>query len=101
VDSPEHTRKVLELIQEYIPDVEVVNDISAEIQLQIPTSAAEKFKDFFVALDNNIERLQLITYSISVTTLEEVFLRVARGEEGSASRAFSSIDLLANQTGPR
>ncbi len=71
-----------ELIHRHIPEAELLSDVSGEISFQIPTSAAQNFKDFFLDLDQSIEALQLITYSISVTTLEEVFIRVARGDAG-------------------
>ena len=35
-----------------------------------------KFKDFFDEFDRSLEDLGLRSYGISVTTLEEVFLRV-------------------------
>jgi hypothetical protein len=72
-------------VEHHIPEAEMLTDVSAEISFQIPTTASAAFKEFFVDLDGSLERLQLITYSISVTTLEEVFIRVARGDEGHGS----------------
>ena len=42
---------------------------------------SEKFKDFFVQFDENLDSLDIQSYGISVTTLEEVFLRVGHGLE--------------------
>ena len=36
-----------------------------------------KFADMFTELDNSKEKLQIQNYGISITTLEEVFLKVA------------------------
>lgn len=35
---------------------------------------------FFTELDQRLEQLAIENYSISVTTLEEVFLKVAKGD---------------------
>ena len=40
-----------------------------------------KFKDFFNKFDNDLDSLGIRSYGISVTTLEEVFLKVGHGEE--------------------
>ena len=40
-----------------------------------------KFKDFFLEFDRDLPKLDITSYGISVTTLEEVFLRVAEGDE--------------------
>ena len=39
-------------------------------------SQSGKFKEFFEDFDNNLETLGIRSYGISITTLEEVFLRV-------------------------
>jgi ABC-type multidrug transport system ATPase subunit len=57
VASPEHTHRIKELVETYIPEAEMLSDVSAEISFQIPTTASAVFKDFFVALDKNLEPL--------------------------------------------
>jgi ATP-binding cassette, subfamily A (ABC1), member 3 len=46
---------------------------------QIPMSLSSKFKEFFENFDKNLEQLGIRSYGISITTLEEVFLRVGHG----------------------
>lgn len=38
--------------------------------------SAAKFKEFFEAFDEKTESLGIASYGISITTLEEVFLKV-------------------------
>lgn len=59
----------------------LVSDERNEINFQIPTECLSKFSDFFEELDNSIEELQLHSYGIYTTTLEEVFLKIAEEEE--------------------
>ena len=42
----------------------------------IPREHACRFKDFFRELDKNVESLHIQNYSLAVTSLEDVFLRV-------------------------
>jgi len=80
--QPEFT-KIESLVSQHIPESRVFNIASAEILFEIPLECTYRFKSFFEDLDNNLENLQIETYGISVTTLEEVFIRVSRGEDTS------------------
>jgi ATP-binding cassette subfamily A (ABC1) protein 3 len=51
------------------------------MSFKIPYAHAPKFKEFFALLDNSLSELKLRSYGISVTTLEEVFLKVGHGEK--------------------
>jgi len=46
-------------------------------------SANLNFKVFFDDLDKNLKTLNLLCYGISITTLEEVFLKIGHGEDDS------------------
>ena len=53
-----------------------MSEVSSELTFQIPLKLSNKFKDFFERFDIDLEYLGIRSYGISVTTLEEVFLRV-------------------------
>ena len=40
--------------------------------------AIKQFPHLFEGLDQNLQKLQIQNYGISITTLEEVFLKVAK-----------------------
>jgi len=44
--------------------------------IQIPNEYSPKFKSFFTNLDENLHNLMIKSYGISITTLEEVFLKI-------------------------
>jgi ATP-binding cassette subfamily A (ABC1) protein 3 len=48
---------------------------------QLPNESSSQFKDFFTELDKNLEKLGIRSYGVGITTLEEVFLRIAKGDE--------------------
>lgn len=64
-----------------IGTVKKLSEVSSEISFQIPNELSHKFKDFFTMFDKDLEQLEIRSYGISVTTLEEVFLRVGQGDD--------------------
>jgi ATP-binding cassette subfamily A (ABC1) protein 3 len=84
LDSSKHPEfgKIESLVSRLIPEARVFNKASAEIIFEIPLECTFRFREFFEQLDLNIEALGIETYGVSVTTLEEVFIRVSRGDEG-------------------
>ncbi|OMJ73736.1 hypothetical protein SteCoe_27506 [Stentor coeruleus] len=64
-----------------ITGAKLMTDFQGEITFQLPSSSSPEFINFFENLDQSLSSLGLLSYSISATTLEEVFLRVARGSD--------------------
>jgi len=63
--------------------VKKLSEVSSELTFQIPNELSAKFKDFFGLFDASLEKLGVRSYGISVTTLEEVFLRVGHGDDSN------------------
>jgi ATP-binding cassette, subfamily A (ABC1), member 3 len=61
-------------------EVKLLQEVSSEITFQIPNALSAKFKDFFAKFDVDLDQIGIRSYGISVTTLEEVFLKVGHGE---------------------
>ena len=81
-------------VKKMVPAATVLSDVGAEISFQMPIAASKKFPALFNALDANKQKLGIDEYGISVTTMEEVFLKVAHGtdmtvEDASLNRAMS------------
>ena len=79
-DNKEPNKKVGEFLTQKLGDVKKLSEVSSEITYQIPSHLSTKFKDFFEEFDRTINSLGIRSYGISITTLEEVFLRVGHGE---------------------
>ena len=80
VESEAHSRMIEDFVKQYIPHARKVSDVHAEIAFECPLDPENRFDVFFEELDKRLGELSLRSYSISVTTLEEVFIRVARGD---------------------
>lgn len=78
-------------------DVKKLSEVSSEITFQIPTALSYKFKDFFTQFDRELDSLEIRSYGISVTTLEEVFLRVGEGDDNVHFKAKDEIQAKSKE----
>ncbi len=93
--NKEPNTKVGQYLQQHFGEVVKLSEVSSEITYQIPTSLSYKFKDFFVSFDQDLDKLDIRSYGISVTTLEEVFLRVGDGDDDVENK-HNKEELLAS-----
>ena len=80
-------------VRERIPSAIKLQEVSSEVSFQLPKEAANLFKEFFIEFDNMKDELQVRSYSVGITTLEEVFLKIGHGEEEENEKA----NLLTNR----
>lgn len=71
---------MIQFIKSIIPSLHVLSNVSAEITIQLRSDSIEKFPAVFHGLDSKKEEFKIESYGISITTLEEVFLKVAENE---------------------
>ncbi|TMW59992.1 hypothetical protein Poli38472_000034 [Pythium oligandrum] len=69
--------KVMDFVLGRISSGKVLSNVGTEIAFQLPLDASTQFPELFRALDKQLKHLQILTYGISVTTMEEVFIKVA------------------------
>ncbi|XP_051935677.1 phospholipid-transporting ATPase ABCA1b isoform X2 [Hippocampus zosterae] len=76
---PVDTSQVSGLILRHIPGARMVEDLGHELTFVLPYSAAKDgaFVELFREMDDNLSRLNISSYGVSDTTLEEIFLKVA------------------------
>ena len=59
--------------------------VGAELSFILPSEATGKFEDLFMDLETRRQELRIASYGASVTTMEEVFLKVGREMDSSLS----------------
>ncbi|XP_065074347.1 phospholipid-transporting ATPase ABCA3-like [Ochlerotatus camptorhynchus] len=69
-------QNVTDLIQRYIPGCQIDTDIGTELSYVLEESYTNVYQSLLEELEQNSERLYIDSYGISLTTLEEVFLKV-------------------------
>lgn len=67
------------VVHEFVPEAVVEGNVGSEITYLLPRDASTAFPAMFEELEASKARLQLENYGVSVTTLEEVFLKVGEG----------------------
>lgn len=66
-----------ELISRHVPSSELLSDVGTELAYRLPINATNQFPDMLVELETKGDQLGVENFGLSVTTMEEVFLRVA------------------------
>ncbi|XP_074138922.1 phospholipid-transporting ATPase ABCA3-like isoform X2 [Sminthopsis crassicaudata] len=82
--------EISHLILNYVPTATVESNVAAELSFILPKESSNKFESLFTELEEKQTELGIASYGVSVTTMEEVFLRVSKLVD-------SSIDLQAIQ----
>ncbi|KAI9916016.1 hypothetical protein PsorP6_007033 [Peronosclerospora sorghi] len=72
-------------LRKYVPEAKMLSNFGSEVVFQLPAASAGMFSTMLEALDEELQRLLIVQYGISVTTLEEVFLRISRDREEEAA----------------
>lgn len=71
-----NTNNVTNILREYLPGINVQEDIASELSYALPDEHVERFEKLFQRLEDCQESLGLASFGVSLTTLEEVFLKV-------------------------
>lgn len=66
---------VTELLKKYIPDIKKESEIGTELSYLLDDRNVLVFQNMLQDLEENSEQLNIESYGISLTTLEEVFLK--------------------------
>lgn len=77
--SADQSTAVEDFVLSKIKTAACISRVAAETAFQLPLAEMPNFKDLFIGLDEKMNELNIASYGISITTLEEVFLKVAQG----------------------
>lgn len=69
------TSKVTDILRNFIPDIRVETDIGTELSYLLDEQNISVFQTMLQTLEKKSEELNIESYGISLTTLEEVFLK--------------------------
>ena len=68
---------LLALVATHVPEVTVASNVGAELTLRIPLGSNAALPSLFTDMDARAAELGIASYGIGVTSMEDVFLRVA------------------------
>jgi len=82
-DNPVSEENIDERLEKIVNDnVESANmltNVGTEMSFQLPLGASSNFSPMFDKLEDLVSKEEIVTYGVGITTLDEVFLLVARG----------------------
>lgn len=88
------SEKVTNLLQRYIPNVQVDGDIGTELSYQLSEEHSKDFHIMFRELEDRSSELGIDSYGISLTTMEEVFMKIG----SDPSRVAHTIGINGNES---
>ena len=69
-----------------------------EVVFALPLANVEKFSTLFAELENRSKELQISSFGVTLTSLEEVFLKLAAEEEKHEHEAQILVNVYKNKT---
>ncbi|XP_068941040.1 phospholipid-transporting ATPase ABCA3-like [Petaurus breviceps papuanus] len=87
-------KKISQLIFRFVPNARMESNVGAELSFILPKENAVRFEELFTELETNQEKLGISSYGASVTTMEEVFLKV--GKMVDAKMDLQAVQLSAS-----
>jgi len=75
-DEREDNEELESFILNNVPGSTKVSEVSSEATFLLPKTASSHFPEFFKKFDRELKNLKASSYGVSMTTLEEVFLKV-------------------------
>nr|XP_033770036.1 ATP-binding cassette sub-family A member 3 [Geotrypetes seraphini]XP_033770037.1 ATP-binding cassette sub-family A member 3 [Geotrypetes seraphini]XP_033770038.1 ATP-binding cassette sub-family A member 3 [Geotrypetes seraphini] len=87
--------EISQLICRYVPNSTLESNAGAELSFILPKESTHRFEALFTELEQRQEELGISSYGASITTMEEVFLRV--GKLVDTSMDLQAIQLPALQ----
>lgn len=88
-------QSVTELLSVHIPDIRIETDIGSELTYLLKESYIPQFKELFEDFENNSTELGISSFGVTLTTLEEVFLKVMQDDE-KRIEAMTTVTDVAN-----
>ncbi|XP_069425894.1 phospholipid-transporting ATPase ABCA3-like [Ovis canadensis] len=97
-------KEISKLIKYHVPEAKLENNVAAELSFILPKEYTNRFKDLFTEMEERQEELGIASFGISITTMEEVFIRVSQSNNPILQTLKSedeSEDINQNMNVPR
>ncbi len=86
-EEPDLSVDILKFVAKHVPDSEVTLNIGRQLKLRLPFVQQDKYKSLFTELDTALPQLGITSYGVTITTLEDVFMKVDDDASASTSAA--------------
>ncbi|KAJ6635436.1 Phospholipid-transporting ATPase ABCA3 [Pseudolycoriella hygida] len=90
------TNRVTHLLSKYIPDITAETDIGTELTYVLKEDYVSQFRTIFADLEASSVDLNVTSFGVSLTTMEEVFLKVGTDTHALSESSHDNFSLQAN-----
>ncbi|OQR99789.1 ATP-binding Cassette (ABC) Superfamily [Achlya hypogyna] len=88
------------IVLSFVPTATLQSNVAAEVAFQLLTEEAPHFPSLFRVLDAQLESLGFASYGVSVTTLEDVFIKVTQALHAHATPKDLALPMLEDDGRP-
>ncbi|XP_043312515.1 phospholipid-transporting ATPase ABCA3-like [Cervus canadensis] len=71
-------KEISKMIKYHVPEARLESNVAAELSFILPKEYANRFKDLLTEMTDRQEELGIASFGISITTMEEVFIKVSQ-----------------------
>eukprot|EP01083_Nonionella_stella_P130673 396639_1 len=93
VTQPKDFDQISTVVEHHVEEASLKRRVAGEVMYSLPIERSKNFPSLFDTLDSLMGKSQLESYSISATTLEEVFLALAEREDHRADPDGHHVDV--------
>jgi ATP-binding cassette subfamily A (ABC1) protein 3 len=69
--------RLLAMLRSHVPVVSVATNVGAELSLRLPLASSPSFPAMLAELDASLKAYDVASYGISITSIEDVFLKIS------------------------
>ncbi|CRK94334.1 CLUMA_CG007849, isoform A [Clunio marinus] len=91
------SREVTRVVKESLPDAELFSDAQTEMIFALPEKDLMNFQHLFKILEDEADILRVSSFGCSITTLEEVFLKIGAEDDARKRKNHQTIDVNFDQ----
>ena len=72
------------MLRAHVPEASIATNVGAELNLRLPMTSSSAFPAMLGELDTRLAELGVLSYGVSITSVEDVFLKISGGEHFGA-----------------
>ncbi|XP_063924062.1 phospholipid-transporting ATPase ABCA1-like isoform X2 [Zophobas morio] len=81
--------RITGLLRKHIPEVDIHSFVGSELKYHLPGNEAAKFESLLRDLEANMSMLEIRSYGISLTSLEEVFMKIGADHDADITKLYA------------
>lgn len=95
--SYKHSRLIEKFVRDLIPEAMMMEYVGSEVSFLLPYPTLNKFSGLFAELEKNMESLGILSYGISDTSLEDVFLKITMADLMQNAESFHALSSVCKR----